>query len=63
MLCGVIDLECMLDNFKQTVSDMSMEVLGKRPQKAKEQHLSQKTKDLLVQRGQFKRRGPNPDAN
>ena len=40
-----------------------MEVLGRRPRKIKEQHLSQNTKDLLVQRGQFKRRDPNSDAN
>ena len=58
-----VDLESMWDNFKQTISDVSMEVLGRRPRKIKEQHLSQKTKDLLVQRGQFKRRDPNSDAN
>ena len=58
-----VDLECMWNNFKKTISDVSMEVLGKRPRKIKEQHLSQKTKDLLDQRGKFKRKDPNSDAN
>ena len=43
-----VDLEGMWKAFSQTVSDVSLEVLGKRPQKAKEQHLSQKTKNLLI---------------
>jgi len=58
-----VNLENMWENFKRTVTDVSMEVLGKRPRKVKERHLSQKTKDLLVQRGQFKRRDPTSDAN
>ncbi|KAL5266167.1 hypothetical protein ACHWQZ_G006724 [Mnemiopsis leidyi] len=58
-----VDLEGMWKAFSQTVSDVSLEVLGKRPRKAKEQHLSQKTKNLLIQRGEFKRRDPNSDAN
>ena len=40
-----------------------MEILGKRPRRVKEQHLSQKTKDLLIQRGQFKRKDPNSAVN
>ena len=40
-----------------------MEVLGKRPPKVKEQRLSKKTKDLLIQRGHFKGKDPNSDAN
>jgi len=58
-----VDLEDMWRNLSQTVTDVSLEVLGKRPRKAKEQHLSRKTKDLLIQRAQFKRRDPNSDAN
>ena len=45
LLDSEVDLERMWGQFKQTVSDVSMEVLGKRPPKVKEQHLSQKTKD------------------
>ncbi|XP_063681918.1 uncharacterized protein LOC134816852 [Bolinopsis microptera] len=58
-----VDLEDMWRNLSQTVTDVSLEVLGKRPRKAKEQHLSRKTKDLLIQRAQFKRKDPNSDAN
>ena len=46
LLDSEVDLQRMWGQFKQTVSDVSMEVLGKRPPKVKEQHLSQKTKDL-----------------
>ena len=63
LLDSEVDLEHMWGQFKQTVSDVSMEVLGKRPPKVKEQHLSQKTKDLLIQRGRFKRKDPNSEAN
>ena len=58
-----VDLESMWDDFKQGVSQVSMEVLGQRPRRRKDRHLSQKTKDLLVERGEFKRRDPNSDAN
>ncbi|XP_063691186.1 uncharacterized protein LOC134823581 [Bolinopsis microptera] len=58
-----VNLEDMWRNLSQTVTDVSLEVLGKRPRKAKEQHLSRNTKDLLIQRAQFKRKDPNSDAN
>ena len=58
-----VDLESMWDDFKESVSQVSMEVLGQRPRRSKDRHLSQKTKDLLVERGEFKRRDPNSDAN
>ena len=48
------DLESIWGQFKQTVTVVSMKILGKRPRKVKKQHLSQKTNDLLIQRGQFK---------
>ena len=51
------NLESIWGQFKQTVTDMSMEILGK------EQHLSQKNKDLLIERGQFKRKDPNSAVN
>ena len=34
------NLESIWGQFKQTVTDVSMEILGKRPRKVKEQHLS-----------------------
>ena len=58
-----VDPESMWDNFKETINNLSLEVLGKQPCKAKKQQLSQNTKDLLVKRGQFKRRDPNSNAN
>lgn len=57
------NLEEMWHGFKSSVSQVSMEVLGQRPRKRKEQHLSEKTKDLLAKRGEFKRRDPESDAN
>ena len=47
----------------KTITDVSMEVLEKRPRKVKERHLSQNTKDLLVERGRFKRMDPASDVN
>ena len=41
-LANKVNLEDMWDNFKQTVTDVSMEVLGKHPQKLKEQWLSER---------------------
>ena len=62
-LANEVNLEDMWDNFKQTVNDVSMEVLGKRPRKVKEQHLSQTSKNLIEQRGMFKRRDPTSNVN
>ncbi|XP_063692787.1 uncharacterized protein LOC134824742 [Bolinopsis microptera] len=62
-LANEVNLEDMWDNFKQTVTDVSMEVLGKRPRKVKEQHLSQTSKNLIEQRGMFKRRDPTSNVN
>ena len=57
------NLESIWGHFKQTVTDVSMEILGKRHRRVKEQHLLQKTKDLLIQWGQFKRKDPNSAVN
>ena len=40
-----------------------MEILGQRPRKKKDRHQSQKTKDLLKNRKEFKRKDPNSNAN
>ena len=56
-------LESTWDNFKQSVTQVSMEVLGQKPRRRKDRHLSQKTRDLLVERGEYKRRDPSSDTN
>ena len=58
-----VNLESTWDNFKQSVTQVSMEVLGQRPRRRKNSYLSQKTKDLLVERGEYKRRDRSSDAN
>ena len=58
-----VDLESMWDNFKTSVAQVSMEILGQRPRKKKDRHQSQKTKDLLKNRKEFKRKDPNSNAN
>ena len=40
-----------------------MEVLRQRPRRRKDRHLYQKTKDLLVERGEYIRRDPSSDIN
>ena len=57
-----VDLESMWEYFKETINGVS-EVLGKQPRRVKGQNLSQKTKNLQVQRGQFEQRDPNSNAN
>ena len=50
-------------NFKEIVNDVSMQILGKRPKKRRQQHLSQETKNLLTERSATKRRDPTSDSN
>ena len=45
-------------NFKEVVETVSLEVLGTRPRRIKEQHLSQNTRDLITQRSLVKRKSP-----
>ena len=56
-------LEEMWSSFKKTVSDVSMEVLGKRPKIRQHNHLSQDTKQLIKDRSAVKRQCPNSDTN
>ena len=58
-----VNLESTWDNFKQSVTQVSMELLGQRPRRRKDRHLSQKTKDFLVERGEYKWRDPSSDTN
>ena len=46
------------ENFKEVVETVSLEVLGTRPKRIKEQHLSQNTRDLTTQRSLVKRKSP-----
>ena len=58
-----MNLEDMWNNFKSSVSEVSIDILGQRPRKRKDRHLSQPTKDLLAKRGEYKRRDPDSDIN
>ena len=54
-----------LDNawksFKENVSEVSMDILGNRPIKREEQHLSAETRQLLKERTQVKRKEPTAE--
>ncbi|XP_078701690.1 uncharacterized protein LOC144927827 [Branchiostoma floridae x Branchiostoma belcheri] len=56
-------LEDTWEKFKETVHSTSTDVLGDRPRKRRQQHLSQKTKDLIMKRAEVKRRDPTSDHN
>ena len=60
-----VDLESMWEYFKETINDVSLEVLGKQSRAVKGLNLSPKTKNLQlqVQRGQFEQRDPKSNAN
>ena len=51
------DLEGRWSSFRQTITDVSLEVLGKRPPAKRQCHLSEATKDLISQRAEAKKRG------
>ena len=53
-----VDLESTWDNSKESVSQVPMEVRWQRPRRRKDRHLSSKTKNSLVERGEFKLREP-----
>ena len=57
------DLEALWSEFKNSVHEVSMDVLGQKPKRKREEHLSSDTKTLLVQRSAVKRRDPTSDAN
>ena len=58
-----MDVEHVWSNLRDTISNVSMEVLGVRPRKKREQHLSSDTVQLIKNRGEFKRKDPTSDAN
>ena len=47
---------------KETINEVSFEVLGERSRKKKEDHLSLETKDLLRQRGEVKKKSSTADS-
>ena len=57
------DLETFWSGFKDSIQEVSMDVLGQKPKKRREEHLSSDTKSLLMQRSTVKRRDPTSDAN
>ena len=46
---------------RDTINEASFEVLGEKDRKNKEDHISKKTKDLLVQRGEVKKKSSSAD--
>ena len=57
-----IPLEDQRRFFRDTMAEVSFEVLGERGRKKKNGHLSVETKDLLKERGEITRK-PNTDEN
>ena len=56
-LAEEVDLEGRWEFFRQTITDTSLEVLGKRPAQKRQCHLSDTTKDLISQRAEAKSKG------
>ena len=48
---------------RDSIKEVSMEVLGERPRRRKQQHLSQETKDLIAERSKIKQRCPSDGFN
>ena len=48
---------------KDTIKEVSMEVLGERPRRRKQQHLSQETKSLIAERSKIKQMAPSDNNN
>ena len=54
-------LDSAWTSFKENVSEVSMDILGKRPTKRNEQHLSVETRQLLKERTVVKRKEPTAE--
>ena len=50
-------------SIRDTIKEVSMEVLGQRPRRRRQQHLSQETKDLIDERSKIKQKTPSVDYN
>ena len=57
------DLDKEWESIRDGIKEVSMEVLGQRPRRRKQQHLSQETKDLIAERSRIKQRTPSVGCN
>ena len=57
------DLDKEWEAMREGIKEVSMEVLGQRPRRRRQQHLSQETKDLIVERRRVKQKTPSSDCN
>ena len=57
------DLDKEWEVIRDGIKEVSMEVLGQRPRRRKQQHLSQETKDLIAERSKIKQKTPSADCN
>ena len=57
----ISSLEDKWIKLRDTINEVSFEVLGEKDRKNKEDHISKKTKDLLVQRGDVKKKSSSAD--
>lgn len=55
-------LEGKWEQLKEVIGESSLEVLGTRPRRARQQHLSLETRDLIAQRASLKRNAPEGGA-
>ena len=55
-------LEGKWGQIKEVITEASLEVLGTRPRRVREQHMSRETRDLIIQRGELKRNAPEGGA-
>ena len=57
----ISSLEDKWIKLRDTINEVSFEVLGEKDRKKKEDHISKETKDLLVQRGEVKKKSSSAD--
>ena len=57
-----IPLEDQWKNLRDSVTEVSFEVLGERGRKKKTEHLSRETKELIKERGEIRKK-PSTDVN
>ena len=57
------DLDKEWEAIRDGITEVSMEVLGQRPRRRKQQHLSQETKDLIAERSKIKQKTPSAGCN
>ena len=55
-------LEGQWGQMKEVIDEVSLEVLGTRPRRVRQQHLSHETRDLIAKRGELKKNAPEGGA-